>query len=74
MLGIRGGGEIFRFFGWEVRCQENTSDIFGEKVRKRMKNLALQLSYYYSVMCWVIPSLRYLYFKDYRMLLIQSLN
>lgn len=34
---MRGGGEIFRFLGWEVRCQENINDIFGEKVRKNEK-------------------------------------
>lgn len=33
--------KVIRFFGWDVRCQENIIEIFGEKVGRRMKNVDL---------------------------------
>ena len=33
--------KVVRFFVLEVRCQENISEIFGGKMGRRMKNLAL---------------------------------
>ena len=50
--------KVVRFFVLEVRCQENISEIFGGKMGRRMKNLALCSCAVTVLMCLVIPLVR----------------
>lgn len=57
--------KVIRFFIWEVRYQENVSEIFGGKVRRGMKKPGPVLMMYL-----VIASVRCLHCKNGKMLFI----
>lgn len=50
--------KIIKFFILEVGSQENVSEIFGRKVGRRMRNLAICSCALTVLMCLVIPLVR----------------
>ena len=59
--------KIIKLFILEVGSQENISEIFGRKIVRRMRNLAICSCAVTVLMCLVIPLVRSLQFKDGKM-------